>query len=307
MKARFIIYVILLILLFFTPFAGSAQHSGKARLKGIVKAEDGSPLAGVRVKLYSRRASSKMETNTNVNGEWKAMWIRGGTWDLDFDKTGYQSKRFSTHLQEDSKVVEIETVLIQVKGPAIKQDMLGEFDKGNKLFDAGKWDEALAIYENIVAKFPESYSIYLNIGNCYFEKQLYEKAISAYQKLLDKEADNTDVILSVGNSFSNLNQTATALKWYAKVQVEKINDPVVLYNIGVFNFNAGKSDEALRFFRRSVEVKEDFADGWYQLAMTQMGAGNNSEAVTLFETYLKLDPDSEKAATVQEILKALKQ
>ncbi|MCP5046441.1 MAG: tetratricopeptide repeat protein [bacterium] len=309
MKKKAVVMIVLAaVALWVSPAAeGYAQHEGKARLKGIVTGPDAAPLAGVIVKLYSHKAGAGLEVKTDKKGQWKALWIRGGKWDIDFDKAGFQPKKISSNLKEDTKIVFIETTLEPSKGPALNRGMMDDFDKGNKLFSRGKIAEALAIYETIIKKFPDSYAIYLNIGNCHFDKQNYQKAIDAYQKLVEKEPNHTDALLSIGNSYSNLKQNQKALEYYKKIDVSKINDPLVLYNIGVFNFNAGKTKEAINFLKRSTQVKADFPDGWYQLGMSYMGDGQNDAAVAAFNAYLKLDGQSEKAGQVKEILEALKQ
>lgn len=284
-----------------------SQHGGKGRLKGIISDTAGNPIAGVTVKLHCLRAKSGFETKTDKDGVWKAMWIRGGDWNIDFEKTGYAPKKITTFLKEDSEVVKIETTLNKLKGPALKQELMKDFEKGNRLFNDGKFDEALTIYENILKKFPDSYAISLNLGNCYFEKQEYEKAIQAYKKVLKEDPQNSDAIMSIGNSYSNMKKNEKALEWYKKIDVSKIDDPVVLYNIGGFNFNAGNTKGAIEFFKRSVQVKENFPDGWYQLGMSYMNDGSNKAAIESFESYLKYDKESDKAKQVEEILKMLKQ
>ncbi len=282
------------------------QYEGKARMQGIVTDMGGDPLQGVKVTLYSLKASAGFDTKTDKKGMWKAMWIRGGKWNIDFEKSGYGPKKITTFLTEDSKLVNLETKMEKIQGAVLKKELMKDFDKGNTLFSEGKIDKALEIYLKIIEDFPDAYSIYRNVGNCYFEKQEYEKAIAAYKNVLEKEPENTDLLIAVGNSYSNMRQNDKALEFYKKIEVSKIDDPVVLYNIGAFNYNAGNIDGAIDFFKRSVEVKDDFIDGWYQLGMTNMSAGKNDAAVTAFETYLKHDPDSEKAGQVREILQALK-
>jgi tetratricopeptide (TPR) repeat protein len=284
-----------------------SQYEGKARLKGTVTDPEGNPVAEVKVKLFSIRANSGFETKTDQNGLWKAMWIRGGHWNIDFEKKGYSPKKISTNLKEDSKIVTIDISLQPIQGPTLKKDLMKDFEKGNRLFDQGEYDQAVEIYKKIIEEFPDAYQINLNIGNCYFEKQEYETAVQAYLKVVEKEPANIDVILSIGNSYSNLKQFEKALEWYNKIEVAKINDHVVLYNIGIFYFNRGNIKEAIPFFKHSVEVKEDFLEGWYQLGMAYMGTENNEAAVTAFKTYLKHDSVSEQAKQVQEILSTIEQ
>lgn len=299
--------LILALMMFVFPSSLYCQHEGKARLKGIVTDEEGNSIPGVKVKLFSIIANSGFETRTDNTGAWKAMWIRGGKWNIDFDKQGYEPKKIHTTLKQDGKLVTIETTLKKLKGPAIRKDMVKDFERGTKLFDEGNFQKAGEVFQGILEKFPDAYAVNVNIGNCHFQLQQYEKAIAAYEKVLAKEPDHTGVLISIGNCYSNMKQPDKALEQYKKIDVEKIDDPVVLYNIGVFNFNAGNAESSLKFFKRSVEVKADFKDGWYQLGMVYMSGGDNKTAVASFEKYLELDATSDQAAQVREILNALKQ
>lgn len=307
MKRVIFLLILLTACVIFNPIYLHAQHEGKARLKGTITDPEGNPIPDVKVTLFSLRANSGFETKTDKNGLWKAMWIRGGKWNIDFEKSGFEPKKISISLKEDAKIITVDIVLKRLEGLVLKKELMKDFEKGNRLFSEGKFDNALEVYKKILEKFPDSHIINLNVGNCYFEKQEYEKAIEAYKKVVEKDPQHTGAILSIGNSYSNMKQKDKALEWYRKVEVSKIDDPVVLYNMGVFNFNAGSIKKALDFFKRSTEVKEDFPDGWYQLGMTYMSDGNNEAAITAFETYLKHDSESEKAQQVREILGALKQ
>ena len=79
----FLIFTILL-----AGLAFSQSYRGQGRLTGIVTDQDGKPIEGVRVKLFSVKAAQGLEVMTDAKGEWKAMYIRGGAWNIDFDKAG---------------------------------------------------------------------------------------------------------------------------------------------------------------------------------------------------------------------------
>ena len=300
------ILIILAVLMIFIPSISYSQAEGKARMKGVITDQDGNPLPGVTVKLYSHRAHASLETKSDKNGIWKAMWVRSGKWDLDFEKAGYEPKKLSVTLKAKAKIIEIDINMKKLAGLVIKKDLMKDFEKGNRLFSEKKYDEALTVYNHILLEFPDSYIINLNVGNCYFEKHEYEKAIRSYQKVLEKEPQNTKALITIGNCYSNMNQPKNALEWYNKIEVSKIDDPVVLYNIGIFHFNANNLKAAVAFLKRSTELREDFLDGWYQLGMAYLGQGNIDAAIKSFETYLTYDKESETAKQVEDVLKTIK-
>lgn len=301
-KAGFLISLILLI----TSFIFSQGYKGKGKVIGYVYDEEGNPLEGVKVKLFSLRAQSGFETVTDANGKWKALWIRGGNWNIDFDKIGYMPKKISAELKEYSKNHDIETKLKKIEGLVITEELKADLNRGNALFDQGKYEEAVEVYKKIIEEFPDVYIVNKNIGNCYFRMERYDLAEEYYLKVLEKDPNNSDIMLLIGNTYANRGENEKALEWYKKIEFEKIDDPTVLFNIGTNFYKNSKFEEALKYYQKSVDIQNDFLDGIYQLGLTNLTLGNYKEAIVVFEDYLKHDPDSQRASQVRGFIEFLK-
>ena len=94
-KALIIVLLAVLLAVSIFPQSGAV---GKGKIKGYVFDEKtGQPLAGVTVKLYSVRAQTYYlpAPKTDSEGKWKALYIRGGSWNIDFEKEGYETKKIS--------------------------------------------------------------------------------------------------------------------------------------------------------------------------------------------------------------------
>jgi len=297
---------LLLVCLILSFTALAQDYKGKGRVKGLVTDEQGNPLEGVKVKLFSVRASQSFTVETDEEGIWHGNWIRNGTWNVDFEKLGYAPKKISMQISEFKKNPDIEVALEKVEGLIISEELEEQLMKGNELFIQESYDEAIAVFDKMLEENPDAYVINQNIGNCYFQQEKYEQAVEYYQKVLEKEADNTNVLLSIGNCFANMGNIETALEWYGKIEFDKIDDPTVLYNIGTRLFNMAKYDEALKYYERSVEIQADFLDGLYQLGLVYLTTGNNDNAIIQFEKYLELDSESGRAGQVQGFLDYLK-
>lgn len=284
----------------------SQGYRGKGKVIGYVYDEQGKPLEGVKVKLYSLRAKSGFETLTDAKGRWKAFWIRGGAWNIDFDKIGYLPKKIRAQIKEYSRNHDIEVKMKKIEGLVITDKLKADLKKGNELFNQKKYKEAINIYAGVIEKFPDAYIIYKNIGNCYFEMEQYDKAEEYYLKVLDKDPQNNDIMLLVGNTYANRGDNDKALEWYNKIEFDKIDDPIVLYNIGTNFSNMSKFEEALKYYKKAVEIQNDFLDGLYQLGLTNLTLGNYQEAIGSFENYLKYDQDSERASRVKNFIEFLK-
>jgi len=66
------------------------------------------------------------------------------------------------------------------------------FYKGNALYEAGKYDEAIHEFTTLLDRGLESGNLYYNIGNCYFKKGELGKAILNYERakrLVPRDSD----------------------------------------------------------------------------------------------------------------------
>jgi len=296
----------LLLLIFLTTFLFSQSYRGQGRLIGVVSDQDGKPLEGVKVKLFSQRGGSGFELATDKNGEWKANYIRGGGWNIDFEKDGYQTQKISVNIQESSQNPPVEVKLKKIEGPVITDEFKAALNEGNRLFEENKYEEAIKVYEEIINANPYSYIINKNIGNCYFQMQKYDLAEEYYLKVLEKEPSNAEIILLIGNCYANRKENEKAMEWYSKIDFEKITDQMVLFNIGSSYYSQSKFEEALKYYKRAIEIQKDFLDAIYWLGLTHIAMGNNQEALATFESYLKYDSTSEMANRVKGFIEFLK-
>lgn len=295
-----------LAILLATGLALAQSYRGQGRLKGKVTDEAGKPLAGVTVKVFSIKGQAGFEVTTNAGGEWTANYIRGGGYNLDFLKAGYEPKSISTTITESTNNPPVQIKLNKAAGLMITDELKATLEAGNKLFEEKKFEEAAKLYEDLIAKNPDAYIIYKNVGNCRFELQQYDLAEVAYLKVLERDPANADIMLLIGNCYANRDQADKAMEWYNKIEFEKITDPTVLFNIGSSFAKQSKFEDALKYYKRSVEVQKDFLDGIYQLGLTYLSLGKNAEAIPPFEDYLKYDAGSGRADQVRSFLEFLK-
>lgn len=299
----------LAVLMIFTALSlvFSQDWTGQGRQIGYVYDEQGNPLEGVKVKLKFTETQSGFETVTDAKGKWVAFGIKGGTWYVDFELSGYAPKKIWINVLDfRQKNPEIEVNMKKMEGLFITDDLKDDLLLGNALFEEEKYDEAVEVFQKIVEEFPDAYIVNMNIGNCYFQKGNYDEAEKYYMMVLEKAPENHDVLMGIGNCYSNRGDQEKALEWYNKLEFEKINDPIVLYNVGTIFYNNSKFEEALKYYKKAVGVQEDFLDGRYQLGLAYLALGNNAEALIEFENYLKYDPDSERASQVKGFIEYLK-
>lgn len=300
------ILLLLVLVLFVHSFSLDQGYKGQGKIKGVVTDQNGNPVEGVKIKMYSQRAASGFEVTTDSDGKWRAFYIRGGPYDIELEKTGYMPKKMNLSISEYNVNPDTDFVLEKIEGMILTEDLIKELETGNALYEQEKFEEAIDAYQAIMEKFPDAYILYRNIGNCYFRMEDYERAEEFYLKILEKEPDDHEAMLSIGNTYTNRQQNDKALEWYNKIDFENISDPMVLFNIGSNFYTQGQHQEALKYYRKAVELRPDFLDALYQLGLVNLTLGNNQEAIQIFTEYLKYDDESGRADQVRNFIEFLK-
>ena len=299
-------FLSLILIFMMSGFSPAQDYKGRARVFGFVYDEEGVPIEGATVKLFSNLAKQGFEIKTDKNGKWIASWIRGGGWKLDFLKIGYEPQTRVINIASYGKNPEVVVNLKKIEGLIVSDEIGDELQKGNEFYDQGLYTEAQEVYFGILEKYPDIYIVHMNIGNCHFQNEDYEKAEEHYKLMLESDEDNMAAILAIGNCYQNRDDDSQALEWYRKIPFEKLDDSTVLYNIGVNFFNSAEHNEALKYFHRAIEIQEDNLDALYQLGLTYLTVDRKAEAIVTFEKYLEKDPDSERANQIRGFLDYLR-
>src|SRR4030043_664028 len=84
-------------------FGFAQDYKGKGGVSGFVFDEAGRALEGVIVRLYYVDSRSGYEVKTDEGGKWSGVWLRSGTWDIGFEKSGYLPYKISIKIKEFDK------------------------------------------------------------------------------------------------------------------------------------------------------------------------------------------------------------
>jgi tetratricopeptide (TPR) repeat protein len=174
---------------------------------------------------------------------------------------------------------------------------------------AGRHDEAIAKFQEVIAKVPNCVDCYYNIGVSQMAKQQYTEAEASFKKAIELKPDNADAYTALANLYNSQKKFDLAAE--ASSNAAKYSsgggggNAEASYNQGVILFNAGKFAEAKTQFEAATKTDPNHAMAQYQLGMTSLNLGQIPEAVAALEAYLKADPNGPKAAEVKAALPAL--
>jgi tetratricopeptide (TPR) repeat protein len=294
--------------------AVSAPALAQSIVRGKVVGPDGKPVENATVLIESKESNRKAETKTNRNGEFLQVGLPSGQYNVTVSKDNLKQVLPATISQGRPSELSFQLTPTsgmtpeQVKQQAEMQKLAGGAIEAMK---AGRDDEAITMFNELVVKVPTCSDCYYNLGVAYTKKMQYSEAETAFKKVIELKPDNADAytgLANVYNSQKKFTEAAEASKKAAELAGAggaSGASAEATYNQGVILWNAGKYAEAKDQFEAATKADPNMAMAHYQLGMANLNLGKIPEARTAFEAYLKVDPNGAKAAEVKTFLSQL--
>jgi tetratricopeptide (TPR) repeat protein len=316
MKKEYLLPVAIISLIF--VIAGSIPASAQtARQEGYVKDENGNPIEGAKV-IFSRsgRASgiNYKELETDKDGKFVLTGVGGGDWKISVQAAGYapyeQIVQISSFMRNPhleialKKLSEIPPAEDSVRGQA--EDAVADAEKLEK---EGKYDEAIAVYEQFMQEHAGTENIFkmnLLIGQLYEKKHDYPSAIEKYKLVVDKDPSDANALLSLGNAYIRNKQYDEAKIYYERLVEMKGDDPNILYTMAEMMMDNSNYEGAIEYYNKALALNPNFADAQMKLGYAYYGAKQWQNAIDAFEKFLKLAPDRPEAEFVKSDIQACK-
>ncbi|MBE3109609.1 MAG: tetratricopeptide repeat protein [Acidobacteria bacterium] len=306
------------ILLFSAGIVLGQAGRGVARMGGVVVDKDGKLVQGAKVTaVFDQPGGSTFETTTDKKGEWAFMGVGTGNWLVTATAKGYLPVTVSTYIRQLEKNPKVTLKLEkQAAGSGVVQDetTFQTLEEGNAFFKDGKYDTALTMYEEFLAKNPGAYQVLLNIGDCYREKGEYDKAIEKYNQLVQQAAGDVAMgknlsakgLAAIGLCLMKQGKLAESQDYFKKSIEMAPQDENLPYNVAEIYFSSQNIDEAIRYFEMAIQIKPDWPDPYFRLAYAYLNKGDNPKAAENLEKFIKLEPETERTAQAKAILEAIK-
>ena len=300
-------------------------YAQTGQVKGKVVDPSGKPVEGATVVIEASDAGGrKFTVKTNRNGEYVQIGLQPGQYRITATKdklTETLERKISLDMVEvnfslrpageGAGMSEEERKKAAEKNAAVKS----AFDQGVALSNAGKNDEAIAKFNEVIALVPKCPECYSNIGANYLQKKEWAQAEAAYKKALEVDAASAEAYNGLANAYNAQKKFEQAAE--ASAQAMKLGaaggaggatggNASALFNQGVILWNAGKIAEAKAQFGEAVKIDPKLADAHYWLGMANLNEGKMPDAATHFEDYLKLAPTGQYVEQAKGILTQIK-
>jgi tetratricopeptide (TPR) repeat protein len=296
-------------------FAQTGQTKGK-----VVDAKN-QPVEGATVTIEATDGMGrKYVVKTNRRGEFIQIGLQPGQYKLTAEKDGLSE---SHERRVGLDMVEVNFSLRPGGGGGEMSDeerkkaearvaaIQGNFAAGVAASNEGRYDEAIAKFNEVLTAAPKCVECYTNIATVHLRKKEYDQAEAVYKKALEIAPNSPDVyngLATVYNAQKKFDQAAEASAQAMKLGAASGGgmSASAVFNQGVIAWNASKIPEAKKAFEEAVKLDPKLADAHYWLGMANLNEGKMAEAGASFEEYLKLAPTGQYAEQAKGILGTIK-
>jgi tetratricopeptide (TPR) repeat protein len=297
-------------------FAGSTVRAQTGTARGKIMDDKGQPIADAVVTIeYQGGVNRKYETKTNKKGEYTQVGIYPGVYKITVTKEGYQGGILDARINlgeptylEDMKLLTKSAAQAAAAGADKgRAELASAFKSATELTQAGKYDEAITAYNQLVATHPSVPEVQYNLGYIYTQKKDWVNAEAAYKKALELRPSYNEATMGLVRVYQDSGQGDKAVELMNKAGAANEGDAKVQFNLGVFNLNSGKSEEALAAFQKAAAADPANAEPYFYMGTILVGQNKVPDAVASLEKYLSMNPtNAQNVATAQGLLQALK-
>jgi tetratricopeptide (TPR) repeat protein len=304
----------------------STNGYAQGRLKGKVVDAENKPVEGASIVMESKEMNRKISTKTDKRGEY-AQFLSPATYVVTASKGNLnQTVEVRVSLDEKEQNFTLKagagggsgagpSEADRKKAEAEMAAVKSSFEQGVALSNEGKYDEAIAKFNEVLVKVPKCTECQTNIAAVYMRKKDYDAAEAAYKKAIEINASSAEAYMGLANVYNAQKKFDQATEAGAQAQ-KLLSAPggtgggavnaSAVFNQGVIAWNAGKIPDAQKLFEQAVAADPKMAEAHYWLGMALVNQGKLPEAVKSFEEYLKLDASGQYAEQAKGMLAAIK-
>jgi tetratricopeptide (TPR) repeat protein len=285
-------------------------------VRGKVTDAQGKAVPDATVEFASTDSNRKTQTKTDKNGEFLQVGLQSGGYKVTASKQGIGTQTKDANVRQGPNQP-LSFALSTSSGlssedKAAAAAVNAAATAAVEAMKAGRNDEAISKFQEVIAKIPNCVDCYYNMGVAYQNKQSYTEAEAAFKKAIELKPDHGDAYTGLATIYNAQKKFDLAADASAKAAQYSAGaggggNAEASYNQGVILFNAGKFAEARTQFEAATKADPNNAMAQYQLGMTALNLGQIPEAVSALEAYLKIDPNGPKAGEVKAALPALQQ
>ena len=286
--------VVIVAMVLLLALALTAEAQAVRRVTGTVTdVETGEPIEGVKITAFMlNQPNTKFIETTDKGGKYIITGLVAGAAGFQFEKLGFEPYQTTKRLSSTAIRIKLDISLASNKReegmatPEIRE----KYEQGVELFKAGNPEEALAIFDQLLADYPDLYEVHLNIGIIMQSKKDYEKALEHYNIALEHSPDNVNALIYVAEVYLAQNNFEEALNWYIKAAAAKPDLYYILNQTADVARYVEKYDVAVEYYGKAIALDPTKAMPYLYKGTILNLQDNYADSIDMLLRYVEVDP-----------------
>jgi tetratricopeptide (TPR) repeat protein len=329
--------IVVVALALFLSTGWQATHL-QSSVRGQVVDEEGKPIPDVNVELQflgggSDAPKQTFKSKTNNRGYYMRVGLPEGRYKIVFDKAGYlkqgieMSISFGGLSEAPPETLKRAPATPPAAAPKsgeggkptgeggvptgaaaiLANEIKASFAKAVEAAKGSRFDEAEALYKDILTKMPDFAPAHFNLGYVYRAKKDFAAAEASFQKALALEPARADTHVALAGTYRAMGDAQKALDVLVKGASQFESDGGFQYELGIGYLNAGKNDEAVAALKKAESLDPANIEIQFYLGTLAVARADMKEATARLEKYVAgTNQNARNLATAQGILKTIK-
>ncbi|MBF0311941.1 MAG: tetratricopeptide repeat protein [Oligoflexia bacterium] len=184
-------------------------------------------------------------------------------------------------------------------------DIQSKMDLGIVLFEAGKTDDALIEFKEVLQKLDTFPKVNYFISRVYLQKNEMALAKKFAEAEIKANPEMEFGYLLKAEILQKEEEFVEAIAQYKKAQFINQNSPEVLMGLASINFKRNNIESALDLYNKAAKIEPNNPLIRKELGNIYRAMGQNMLAVESFKMYLELSPDAKDKNEIQSIIRSL--
>jgi tetratricopeptide (TPR) repeat protein len=185
----------------------------------------------------------------------------------------------------------MKTVLLLL---VLLQSIQDVYKSANEDFEAGKWMDAAAKYEQVLKEQPTHIPSRFNLAVCYSKAGKTEEAIAAYRTLLDRDSTIYEARINIALLLDQIGKRTEAGEEFEKASALRPDDTEAELNLAMFYVRGNEFDKAYPHLIRAADKGLASRDLYVALSEIEHTRKNEPKSLEYLEKAIQLAPQDSK-------------
>ena len=172
-----------------------------------------------------------------------------------------------------------------------------QYNLGLAFITVGKIDNAIEHYRAALQIKPDYADAHYNLGNALSASGQNDAAIDEYEKTLELRPNDADAHNNLGNAFLKGGRVQRAVDQYQAALLSKPDDSGIQFNLAHAFALEGQVDDAILHYQKALAIQPDNIEARYELGSAFLQKGQLDDAILCYQQVLAAKPDHVQAHT----------